>query len=555
MRRNGTWTARLGLLPTFGLVGPALLIGALGLGVGVSGCRVNQDDLHRWESTERGPDKIKAVLAHDKYELPLRIEAAVSLIRMKPRNGRYVGLEKLLEGLHEIPKDQRAKILEGLVPLVIAELRKDPPAAQAGQPAPPDPSFSYKDSAYALINSEEGEALVEDEKMRDDLRASLKEWAMKDFDRRLENRAQKFGMEQLLKSLGPFGVDQLPEKITLEPRNLEKLTNLIAEIGSDETKELASAKLVEVVKYVISTKWVETKRPQLEAANEAANLKPTKQQVDTQVEEYQDEEMQRVLGTLKKMGGRPAIEYALELGSTKTLKPDRRVWALAALELRLDPKNNKDIERIFAIATDEDPKTTDAVKDLAFARIAEMERAQVIDKLWAQFTKTEKWKVRAVLGDIIFRMSDKEPLEKLLPTFMGKLPEKDAKGFALTEAALYGDYLGDYPKIREQMNKYLPETATTAQRAVAFSFYMKRGEPKDVKVLEPYRADKTALPTPCEGEHCKWECYVPKDEKKPEEAELKEVKTFGEFVVNCVEREIKRRDEEAKKTPAPKENK
>ena len=53
---------------------------AMGAGLGAAGCRVNEDDVHRWESTAHGPDKLRAVLLHDKYDNTLRVEAAMSLI-------------------------------------------------------------------------------------------------------------------------------------------------------------------------------------------------------------------------------------------------------------------------------------------------------------------------------------------------------------------------------------------------------------------------------------------------------------------------------------------
>ncbi|PKN48777.1 MAG: hypothetical protein CVU63_04025, partial [Deltaproteobacteria bacterium HGW-Deltaproteobacteria-20] len=56
-----------------------------------SGCRVDQDDIQRWETTERGPAKLVAVITHDKYEPALRVEAALALVRMRPRGGRRVG--------------------------------------------------------------------------------------------------------------------------------------------------------------------------------------------------------------------------------------------------------------------------------------------------------------------------------------------------------------------------------------------------------------------------------------------------------------------------------
>lgn len=538
MRRHGT----LGrLLHSTNAAHLALVLLTGSAAVGVTGCRVNSDDLHRWEETQRGPDKLQAVLLHDKYELPLRVEAAMSLIRMKPRGGRFVGIDYLVDTLEKIPADQRGKILEGLVPLIITELKKEAPAAQAGQPPPPDTTIPYKDASYAILTYEK-EQLLDDEKLRGDLNGALEEWAMKDFERRLENRQQKTGMEQLLRYLGGDGIDQIPKEITPTSRNLEKIANLVDEIGSKETREAASAKYVEVAKYILGPEWLEVSSRRLEQANEASGRKPDKEQFQGQLDLYQDEELQRVLGTMRKVGGRPAIDYALELAENEKLKEDRRVWALAALELRIDPKEKKDVDRIFAIATNE--KTSDKVKEMALARIAELDREAVIGKLWDVF-KSDRWKVRRVAGSIILRMSKMSHLGE----FMSKLPEKEAKGFAANEARLYADYFIDFKDgdIRKELEKYLAAETPPAQRSVAFAFYEMRGTPADLKMLEPYKADKGPIPSCETGEGCKWECPQPKDPKAPDgEKELKEVKTVGEYVTWCVESQIKLREEARK---------
>src|ERR1700691_4470850 len=79
----------------------ALAFGLLGGTLFASGCRVNENDVHRWESTERGPEKLVAVVEHDKYAYPLRTEAALSLIRMRPRSGRRIGIELLTNSLSD----------------------------------------------------------------------------------------------------------------------------------------------------------------------------------------------------------------------------------------------------------------------------------------------------------------------------------------------------------------------------------------------------------------------------------------------------------------------
>lgn len=498
------------------------------------GCRVDEKDVHRWEGTQHGPDRLRAVLLAPKYDTPLRVEAAVSLIRMKPRGGRTVGIEMLVDTLAEIPPEERAPILGGLVPAMIAELKKQPPAAQAGQAAPPDPSFAFKDAAYALLTYEK-QVLLVDETLKANLRAALTEWAMADFERRLENRTQTYGMEQLLRYLGPESVVGLPKLIQRDSRNLEKMSGLIADLGSDETKEQASVALVDIAKHIISDEWVKVATPKLEEANKRSKLEPTPEQFKAQLEQYQDEELMRTFGTLKRVGGRAAVDFCLDFAGDGKAKKERRAAALAALELRLDPSKEADMKRIFDIALSDSPPE---VLDLAFRRIGEMPRDKVVGRLYDAF-KTDKWKVRRAAGSIVLKMSKL----KDLPEFFGKLPDKDTKGFAMPEAITYGAMIGDLKEgnHREELKKYLTEGQPSV-RTTAISYYLTHGTPEDIATLTPLESDSTPVPVCDSDAECKFACYVPKDPAKPEDKELKDVKTIGDYVKMCVEPAIKERE-------------
>src|SRR5580698_635764 len=78
--------------------GVAAIAGGIGAASTVTGCAVSDSDVHRWETTAAGPEKLYAIVTHDKYSFALRAEAALSLIRMTPRNGKRVGLEFLIMG-------------------------------------------------------------------------------------------------------------------------------------------------------------------------------------------------------------------------------------------------------------------------------------------------------------------------------------------------------------------------------------------------------------------------------------------------------------------------
>ncbi|HTJ82365.1 MAG TPA: hypothetical protein VL400_11645 [Polyangiaceae bacterium] len=462
---------------------------------------------------------------------------------MKPRGGRQIGVSRLVEALAEITPEQRNPILASAVPAIIGELKKAPPAAQAGQPVPPDPSFAFKDAAYAILTYDKP-VLLTDDALKGQLKQALIEWELADFERRLENRTQTYGMEQLLRYLGPDAVVGLPKLMTRDSRNLDKMAGLVADLGDEKTKEAASAALVEVAKYVVSDEWVKVKTPQLEAANKASGITTTADGFKAQLASYQDEELLRALGSLKRVGGRAAVDFCLGLAGDSKAPSQRRVAALAALELRLDSKNAGDVKKIFDIAMSDAPPE---VLDVAFVRIGEMPRKDVVDKLYEAF-KTDKWKVRRLAAKIVLRMSELKDMDE----FMSKLPEKDAKGFAMGEAITYGASFADLKggDAKAAVKKFLAEGTPPAQRTTAASYFLSNGKPDDIATLAPFENDRAPVPV-CETDpDCKWACYVPKDPAKPDDKELKDVKTFGDYIKMCVEPSITDRAEQAKKAAA-----
>jgi len=510
---------------------------ATALGVGAAGCRVNEDDIHRWESTAHGPDKLRAVLYHDKYDSALRVEAAISLIRMKPRAGRRIGINIMVETLAAVAPEARQSIVAALVPAIIAELKKPPPVGQAGQPAPPDASYAYKDAAFAML-THDGTVVVSDEGLKASLKAALVEWAMSDFVHRLENRSQAYGMEQLLRFIGPSAVAGLPKLMTREVLRLDQMAGLISELGDDKTKVAGSQALVGIAQFVLSDEWRKVKKPELQAANAASKLQPTEAQFQAQLAQYQDEELTRLFGSMRKVGQRPVIDFCLEFAARKE-SDKRRQAALAALEARLDRNNTEDIKRIFAIAASDAP---DIVLDQAFKRIGEMPRDQVVDKLYELF-KTDKWKVRRAAGATVLKMSTVKHIDE----FMAKLPHgAAAKGYGMPESITYGAIIGELKegKPLDGLKKYFNSGSASA-RTTALSYWLTYGTSVDVPTVQPFESDGLRVPV-CETDSdCKWSCEIAKEGSK--DREQKDVKTVGDFVKYCVVPALAEKRPDAKK--------
>ena len=155
MRKTGVTCRRA-------LAAVALLSAATGVG-----CAVSESDVHRWETTEGGPEKLYAIVTHDKYSWTLRDEAALSLVHMRPRSGKRVGLEYLVLGY-----DTNSSKVQGALSMLNEEARRHivddvslkpgglkdmmdqppPPPPAEGQPIPPDPSIPFKDAAVSYTH-------------------------------------------------------------------------------------------------------------------------------------------------------------------------------------------------------------------------------------------------------------------------------------------------------------------------------------------------------------------------------------------------------------------
>lgn len=510
------------------------LLAALGIAFAAwsnVGCAVSEEDLGRWETTLEGPKRLRAVVLHDKYPQDLRVQAAMSLIRMKPRKGQRVGIKLLVEKtLAELPPEERGKLVGALVPLIIEQLEQEAPSAQPGQPLPPDPSFKYKDAAYMMLTydrSGEETTIITDPDLKKRLVAALTEWALTDFERRLNDRAQMYGMEQLLRFIGAPSVVGLPDLMDKNAKSLVQMADLVAKLGNEPTKERAGKKLVEVAEYIASDQWLKDKKPELEEANRRAQMEPTEKQFAAQLERYQDESLLRVFGSMKKVGGAAVADYCLNVASNDKTKAKRRQAALAALEGHIRRDNDELIDRVLAIASSSAP---DVVLDQAFRRIRELPRDKVVDKLYAMFA-TDKWKVRRAAAATILQMSEVEHLEQ----FFSELGRKAEKNLALDEFITYGALIGELKKGNpEQKVAHYLQSGPLQARLAAISYYFTYGTKEDLPKLEPLHADGKKIPECDEEVDCGWVCEVAKGGDE-EQREAKPIETVGQYVRHCIE--------------------
>lgn len=544
--------------------------------LGLSACRVNDNDIKRWETTELGPTKLYAVVTHDKYDWALRVEAAEALIRMKPRGGRRVGLqcsdqaEKdvcLQRAMAELTAEERKTLIGKLIPIFKREMAKSPtvPQGASAESKIVDESVPYKDAAYAILAYDKP-ALVADEAQKAELKEILVAWCTSDFDKRIAMTSQLYGLEQVVRMFQADGVKRLPPLVNPES-TYDKIAALVAELGDAQTKDATAVELVKVGKYLESAEWFNKKKDAINAQYKAngydfdakiaeaqanlnnaktkedqdkakASLERAKNALPGQVELVREEQLTKLFASLKRVGGRPAVDYLLGVVAADKSKPEkRRALALASIEGKVDRSVAADIEKILAIATAED--TPDMVRDLAFQRTAELPREQVAPKLYQIFESPQakkNWKIRWVAASTILKMST----GKDVPEFLDKLPKGQAPGFTMSEPLTYGDIFGKLknPPTREQMVEKLT-TGSLASKLTAIGYFYGNGKASDTAALQPLESDKTALPK-VEEKDSAWQCAVPK-EGNPNEKETKPVTTVGEFVKLCIQPNLSRK--------------
>lgn len=566
-----------GLVSTRGRLGRVAVLAVLTMAAFTAGCRVNKDDLKRWEKTVNGPDKLVAVLTHDKYERDLRVEAAWSLIDMKKRGGQSIGLSRLIEELTRLPVAERREILSGvwkrLQPLVVQ------PIQPAGEGKFTDPSVLYKDATFALYTDEK---LDLDPKMRDEMTKALTEWAvgkdgeaaekrLSSFETRMDNAAQAFGVEQVLRKLGLPAAVRLPSLMTassaIKSQRLDSIARIVVDVkpasgdksGSDayeKAREELSTNYAAILKGTLGEAYVAAVKPEID---EALKKAPNGKQVLDNPENYKkymndvrNERLTAQFAIAKQVGRRAVVDVLIATALDGKADPKHRALSLAALDGNVDTSNDTQMKSFLAIAKSDAP---DEVKLGSLNRINAYP-PDVATKAYYELFDSPNWKVRyggalRVL-DLMSKVGDKT---KTSPKeFLAKLPANDKTKMSIGEPSAYGDALFNLPKelgAKAALDDAL-KTEKLGAQLTALGYMLTHGTKDDVAGLTKLQADKSPVSKCKEDEECGWEkpgCPVPKAGGKPDEVDYKPIVTVGDYVQYCVVVQI---DQRAK---APKDDK
>jgi hypothetical protein len=373
--------------------------------------------------------------------------------------------------------------------------------------------------------------LISDEKTKQDVTQALIDWSNSDFENRLENGSQQYGLEQMMRFIGASSVKKLPSFINEDAYRVDRMSSLVADIGDDDTKKRAGDALVALTKVVNSPKWQDARKKEIMDHNASQGVKATDAQVGVQLTQMTDRKLnEEIFPSMKKVGGRAIVDYLLVYAADKNNSDDRRKTALAALEGRVDKNNPQDLQRVFDICKDD--SVSDAVKDIAFQRLAEFPKEQIVPKLWTLFDP-KKWKVRWVAAELVL----KTETTKDVPEFMRHLPSKATQKMGMTEPLTYGGLIAKMepqagqPKPIDAIRPYL-NSGDIGPKLTAIGFFY-QGKKSDVGMIQGLSDDKTPLPKCDKDDDCQWQCEVPKA-SNPKETETKEVSTVGDMVKLCV---------------------
>ncbi|MGO9712051.1 MAG: hypothetical protein ACLQBL_24530, partial [Polyangiaceae bacterium] len=330
-------------------------------------------------------------------------------------------------------------------------------------------------------------------------------------------------------ALGARSVRSLPALITDTSTKVDKIASLVADLGDADTKQKTSDALVALAKRIDSQAWYDKQKAATVDTWTKEKATFTPDSLAKVVREFQDQELTKTFGSMKRIGLRPVIDYCLGYAANDKASKERRQAALAALENKIDKNNAGDIDKIFAIAKDDN--APDEVRDQAFARLGELPKELIVNRLYTLFD-AKKWKGRWEAGGMILKtMTTKD-----VPDFLKHLPTSAATKMGMTEGITYGglimkmDAPAGAPKPKDLVNQYLGVKDLGAKLTALGAYY--GGNKADVSRILPYESDTQAVPKCDATDECGWTCEIPKP--GTQDTEQKTIVTVGDFAKYCV---------------------
>ncbi len=475
-----------------------MLVPALLLGVAL-GCAVTEEDIVRWETTQRGPGRIVAVLLADKYDDALRVRAGVALVEMEPRTGDHAvdGVVELQRALESLDAASRTRIVDGMTPRLLEMMRGEgAAAAPADSTAPVPMQIRAKDASYLIIG-------WASEAQRTELTNGVVGWFVDDFNGR--NLAGAYSAEQVVRALGAPAASRLVDAMTarIPSAALVQIANLIAQIGDAATKTRAAERLVAVEQEIEGAEFGAWLTERFRSQLAERGIERTDAEIAVGVEA--NRELYINEGALPAMHhlaaeavvGNRLLAIAQVTTPTAPLTAatleTRRVTALQAMEGHV---RGDQVPALLAMALDQ--TAPDRVRDYAFDRIADSHDRGVLPQLWPLATqdgtaRRDAWRERWRLGSLLLTLGGRD----VVVEWFSRLPS--VRGVAYAREELHG-YAERLAQMRPEPTDVVRSQLTSADwwdQAIALYYFERVGTEADVPALQRLTTSNTATV----GEH------------------------------------------------------
>lgn len=483
------------LLPTL-LLAASLLTAA--------GCKVTVEDVQHWERTVKGPGKIVRVLLSTHYDLGLRTEAAMALVRMQRTDTDGIQeLGQALRALKDADPEGLTEVVNNMVPQLESMMNGGNETQADQSSGPPPEQVRAKDAAFVLVRFAEGQN-------QQRLVVSLVDWFRRDYTGR--SLAGNFSAEQVIREIGSPAASRMVEAIepTLPRGALIKICQLIGEIGDDATKTRAGERLVAMETRMETQAYIDELKPRVSAQLAAQNegQAPSDARV-LQVALFNRTKdiNEGVLPAMKHLNSVPAV--ASRLVAIASAAPPEGTPAVAAAELNArrgvaltaleGGAQAAPAQQLLQIALN--AANPAELRDVAFDRIAETGNREAIEPMWALVSAsgadrslsaaeaTMRRRLRWRAGELVLSLGGAD----VVPQLFDHLPAGATEAYLPEELEGYATRISQLSGAPTDLMRQQLSAPQWWRRVIAMHYLQRKGVQADVARLERLGRDRAAL--------------------------------------------------------------
>jgi hypothetical protein len=462
-----------------------------------SACKVTEKDVDAWKGTRKGPGKMVAVMLADKFDMPLRIYAALELVEMERQD--VDGVTEMQHAIQKLEPETRSQLTEGLADGLIALMKKpaepaaegdqegegkgdkkaDAAAAAAAEGAPPPHQVRAKDAAFVLVSSAPPP-------VREELTQALVQWYTADFNGR--SLTGNFSAEQVVRGLGSSAaralVDSLDAK--LPQAALIKLSELTGQLGDADARKKAGQRLVAIEREMEGAAFVNWLKQQITNQMKAANQQPDAAKIAKAAEVNRENFINNgALPAMKYLADQAEVQNRLlEIAALKDPKlTDRRTRALQALEGKLGPDH---VDEVLALALNASNPVS--VRDYAFDRVGDTRNPKALASLWPLLADEDQ-RLRWRAGELILVIGG----PGVLSEFFAKLPNGPNVTYEPEELDGYAQRMSQMTPPPKEPARAQLESPNWWLNVIGLNYFQRKGTDADVAAMEPLTRNTTAV--------------------------------------------------------------